>query len=66
MRQDADNMSEDKSNIPNYLNSSSNETHFPDYFYSSYNKEVGKRASEAITNGIHNVFNKLFSGRGVL
>ena len=51
-----------KTNIPNYLNSSTNKTHMYDYFHSSDNKEADKKACETITNRIHNEFTNLFSG----
>ena len=55
--------SEDKINIPNYLNSSIRKTHMPDYFNSSDNKEADMRVSEAITKRIYNECN-IFSGIG--
>ena len=39
---DADSISEDKTNIPNYLNSSTNKTPMPDYFNSNNNKKLTK------------------------
>ena len=47
--------------MPNYLYCSINKTHMLYYFHSSNNKEADKRASETITNRIHNEFNDLFS-----
>ena len=63
---DTDNVSRDKTNIPDYLSSSTNKMHMPDYFYSSDNKEANKRVSETITYQICNEFNDLFSGIGSL
>ena len=59
-RLDADNTCGGKSNIPNYLNSSTNKTEMSHYFHSSDNKEVDKRVSETSTKRIHNKFNNLF------
>ena len=39
---------EDKTNIPDYLNSSTSKTHVTDYFNFSNNKETDKGVSEAI------------------
>ena len=54
-------MSKEKTNMSSYIHSSSSKTNMPDHFNSSKNKEADKRASEAITNRIHNKFNDLFS-----
>ena len=60
----ADNVSGDKCNIPNYLNCYRNKTQMPDYFHSIENKEADKRVSETIRNRIYNEFNDLFFGIG--
>ena len=59
---DTDNISEDKTNKPHDLNSSTRKTYMTDYFDFSNNKEADKRVSMEITNRIHNKFNDLFSG----
>ena len=53
------NSNKDKTNTPDYLISSRIKIF---YFNPSDNKEADKRASEAITNRIHNEFINLFSG----
>ena len=41
-KQYAESVSKDKTNIPDYLNFSTNKTHMPDYFISSENREADK------------------------
>ena len=61
---DAYNMRGDKTNTPNYLNSSTKQNQMSDYFHSSDNKEADKIVSETITHRIPNEFNNSFSGIG--
>ena len=56
--------SKDKTSMADYLNSRKSKTNMSEHFISSNNKETDKRASEAITNRIHNTFNIVFSGIG--
>ena len=49
----ADNVSEDKTHIPEYLTSSTNKIHMSDYLHFSDNKETDKRVSGTITKRIH-------------
>ena len=61
---DKDCKSKDKTNVSNYHNSSKSKTSMPYNLNSSDNKEADKRASDTITNRLHNEFNDLFSGIG--
>ena len=46
---DVDSMSEDKSNLSDYLNSTRSKTNMPDYFNSSNNKEEARRVRQSQT-----------------
>ena len=63
---DEHSVSECKSNMSYYLNSSTSKPRLLDYLNSNYNKETDKRVSKAITPRIRNEFNSLIHGVGCL
>ena len=58
---DEDSMGADKTNIPDYLNSSTSKFNMPDYFNSCASKEADKNESKGITKRICNEFKDLLS-----